>query len=67
MSIGENLKKIRTEAGLTQDTLADKVGIGRSMLAQIERGTKALSLPLAENIAAELGCDIYDFLDKKGA
>ncbi|WP_418815764.1 helix-turn-helix domain-containing protein [Pseudoruminococcus massiliensis] len=67
MAIGENLKKIRTEAGITQATLADKVGIGRSMLAQIERGTKALSLPLAETIATELGCDIYDFLDKKGA
>ena len=36
MAIGENLKKIRTEAGITQATLADKVGIGRSMLAQIE-------------------------------
>lgn len=67
MAIGENLKKIRTEAGITQATLADKVGIGRSMLAQIERGTKALSLPLAETIATELGCSIYDFLDRKGA
>lgn len=67
MAIGENLKKIRTEAGITQATLADKVGVGRSMLAQIERGTKALSLPLAEAIANELDCNIYDFLDKKGA
>ena len=67
MTIGENLKKIRTEAGMTQATLADKVGISRSMLAQIERGTKTLSLPLSEIIAIELGCNIYDFLNRKGA
>ena len=67
MSIGENLKKIRTNAGITQAMLAEKIGISRPKLAQIERGTKALSLSLANIIAVELGCDIYDFLDKKGA
>ena len=40
MSIGENIKKIRNSNGLTQEALANKVGITRPMLTQIERGTK---------------------------
>ena len=67
MSIGENLRRIRTESGITQAALAEMVEISRPMLAQIERGTKTLTLPVAERIATELGCNIYDFLDKKGA
>lgn len=64
MSIGENVKKIRENAGLTQEKLAASIGIGRSMLAQIERGTKTLTLPLAEIAAKELNCNIYDFLEE---
>ncbi|MGN0470484.1 MAG: helix-turn-helix domain-containing protein [Acutalibacteraceae bacterium] len=66
MSIGKNLQDLRKKAGYTQEGLAEKVGIGRSMLAQIERGTKTISLPLADAVADELHCSIYDFLDKKG-
>lgn len=67
MNIGENTKKIRLEAGLTQEELAKKVGVGRSMLAQIERGTKTLSLPLAIDLADALECSVYDFITDKGA
>lgn len=67
MNIGENTKKIRIEAGLTQEELAQKVGVGRSMLAQIERGTKTLSLPLAVDLADALECSVYDFITGKGA
>ena len=51
-----SIHPIRTEAGLTQAVLDDKVEVGRSMLTQIERGTKTLSLPLTGNISAELFC-----------
>ncbi|MDD6489156.1 MAG: helix-turn-helix transcriptional regulator [Clostridia bacterium] len=63
-SIGKNLQDLRKKAGYTQEELAEKVGIGRSMLAQIERGTKTISLPLADIVADELHCSIYDFLGK---
>lgn len=65
MSIGENTKRIRTEAKLTQADLAERVGIGRSMLAQIERGTKTMSLPVAAEIAKVLKCSIYDLLGEE--
>lgn len=66
-NIGENTKKIRMKSGLSQEELARKVGVGRSMLAQIERGTKTLSLPLAIELADALKCSVYDFVTGKGA
>ena len=47
MSIGANTRRLRIDAGLTQAALAAQIGIGTSMLCQIERGTKTLTLPLA--------------------
>lgn len=35
-SIGENIKRIRTKVGLTQDDLAKKSGLKYSTLAKIE-------------------------------
>ena len=65
MSIGENIKKIRNNNGLTQEALANEVSITRPMLAQIERGTKVPSLPLAIALADELHCSVYDFITGK--
>ena len=65
MSIGENTKRIRIEAKLTQEDLAERAGIGRSMLAQIERGTKTMTLPVAAEVAKALNCSIYDLLGEE--
>lgn len=62
MSIGENIKKQRIENGITQFELAMKLGITQSMLCQIERGTKAVSLPLGRDIAECLGCSIDNLI-----
>ena len=40
--------KKRHELGLTQEELAQKVGISRGMLAMVERGTKQVTLRLAK-------------------
>lgn len=49
------LIKARKEKGLTQQELAEKVGISRAFLANIERGEHAPSLKVACDIAAVLG------------
>lgn len=36
-----NLKKLRTEKGLTLDQVAEKTGVSKSMISEIERGTKS--------------------------
>lgn len=62
MNIGENLRKIRLERNVTQAELAEKIGVTQSMLCQIERGTKALSVMLAVDIAKYLKCDLDELL-----
>ena len=64
MSIAENLLKWRERRGMTQQELADAVGVSRPMIAQMERGTKCVSLQLAAQIAKVLECSIEDFLPR---
>ena len=44
MSFAENFKKARTEAGLTQQKVADALGLDRSAIAQYERGVSTPNL-----------------------
>lgn len=63
MSIGTNVKEKRLACGMTQKELAEQVHVDQSMICQIERGTKAPSLPLGMEIAAALHCDIRELVD----
>lgn len=58
MSIGENIKQLRTEKHLTQKELAERTGVNQSMIAQIERGSKVPTMPLGKEIADALKCDL---------
>lgn len=63
MSIGSNLKKARINAGMVQRELAEAVGVTQPMIAQIERGTKALTLELGREIAEVLNIRIWELLE----
>lgn len=62
MSIGENIKKIRIKNEMSQVELAEKINVTQSMLCQIERGTKTVSLPLSTEIAAALDCTLDELI-----
>lgn len=62
MSIGENIKKLRKKNMMSQEELANKINVNRSMIAQLERGTKVLSVPLCIEIAKVLNCNINDLI-----
>ncbi len=64
MSVGENIKAKRLTLGLTQEELACAVGVGRSMVAQIERGSKIPNLMLGRDIAVALGCSMEKLLEE---
>lgn len=63
MSIGENLRRLRETQGMTQKELAKQVGVSVSMICQIERGAKSMSLPLGREITDILHCSLDDLLD----
>lgn len=50
----KKIRKYRKEAGLTQEELADKVGIGRVYMGYIEQGRSVPSLEVLEKIARVL-------------
>ena len=49
--VGQKIKSLRSEAGLTQEQMAEKCEISTSFLGHIERGTRKLSLETAVKIA----------------
>jgi transcriptional regulator with XRE-family HTH domain len=61
MNLGEKIKKIRCEGGLTQKEVAKKSGITVSFLSQVEKNKATPSLKSLHNIAQALGIRI-DYL-----
>lgn len=62
MSVGANVRKMRLERHMTQEELGKKVFVSLSMISQIERGTKSLTMELAKDIANVFDCTTDDFL-----
>lgn len=60
MSIGKRVAKLRKECGMTQSELARAVNVVPSMIAQVERDTKALTINLGLEIADVLKCSLMD-------
>jgi transcriptional regulator with XRE-family HTH domain len=51
---GANVKRLRKEAGYTQEALADRAGLARSYMSDVEVGRRNLSLKVIEKIAVAL-------------
>ena len=59
------LKELRSESGnMTQEQLAKKVGISRTMITEIENGNANPSVKVAKKIAAVLGIDWTKFYEE---
>ncbi len=54
-SFAEVLREVRQEKGLSQEELADRAGLHRTYISQVERGLKSPSLRSLEQIAQGLG------------
>lgn len=58
MNIGDNIRRIRIERGMTQAELAGAVGVTQAMICSVERGTKACAMQLGAEIARALDCPV---------
>jgi len=59
---GDNVRKLRQEAGLSQEDLADRAGLHRTYVSSVERGNRNVSLLNIFAISKALGCDARDLL-----
>jgi DNA-binding XRE family transcriptional regulator len=56
--IGKKVRELRMEAGLSQEIFADKAGIHRSFMGEIERGEVDISLSMLMKVSQALGVKI---------
>lgn len=55
MTVGQNIKRLRKEAKLTQEQLADQLGVARSTVTQWERGWSQPRMGKVQKLAEVLG------------
>ena len=61
-TVGENLRRLRTERGLSQEAFAHEVGFHRTYVGGVERGERNLTLRSVERLADLLGVEPMDLL-----
>jgi putative transcriptional regulator len=57
-ALANRLREVRTEQGLTQEQLADLVGVTRKTINTVERGVFLPSTVLALKLARALGASV---------
>ena len=65
MSVGANIRTRREALGLTQAHVAAQAGVSQAMVSQIERGTKALTVGLGQEIAGILQCSLGELIGEQ--
>lgn len=63
MTPAKALKIMRTNAGLTQKQLADKIGIAKQNYNSLERGARPISMMMAKKLADALGTSYTMFYE----
>jgi transcriptional regulator with XRE-family HTH domain len=53
-AIGRNLRQLRLAQGLSQESLAERLGYSRGYISELELGKRNLSLRSFERLAADL-------------
>lgn len=62
-ALGENLRKIRTEKGLTQEYISLESGISRSHIAMIEAGKRDVTISTLFKISRALNVTLSNIFE----
>src|SRR5699024_763616 len=62
--IGEKIKKLRFERGMTLKDLSDKTGLSVSFLSQIERGSSSIAITSLKKIADSFNVKMTCFFEE---
>ena len=61
--VGRNIRRLRRERGLSQEDLADEIGVHRTYMGGVERGERNLTLRSLERLAESLGVSPLSLLE----
>ena len=63
MNLGERVKSMRSEKGLSLNKLAKKSGVSPAFLSQIENGISNPAFTIVVKLARAMGVSVIDFID----
>ena len=61
MQIGERIRNLRLASELTQEELAERSGLTKGFISQIERDLTSISLDSLEDILTAMNSSLSDF------
>lgn len=64
LQLGQAVRRLRRDRELTQGQLADRVGLTRTSVTNIEKGRQALSVSLMVDLARSMGADPVQVLEE---
>lgn len=62
LNFAHNLRRLRVEAGLSQERLAEKAELHTNYVGSVERGERNISIDNMQKIADALGVDVREML-----
>jgi transcriptional regulator with XRE-family HTH domain len=64
---GQNMRRYRLAAGLSQEAVAERMGVDRAHVSSMERGQQNVTLLTVREAAQALGRKSMEFLDEDAA
>jgi transcriptional regulator with XRE-family HTH domain len=62
---GQNMRRFRLAANLSQEAVAERMGVDRAHVSSMERGQQNVTLLTLWQASQALGCRAMDFLDEE--
>lgn len=64
MTLADNIKTTRNIRNITQNEMADALGVNQAFISQLENGRRVPTLEMTERIADVLDCSIDGLLER---
>jgi len=61
--VGQRIKELRHELGLSQEALGNKAGVDRTYVTDVENGRRNISVELLEKLINALEVSFQDFFN----
>ena len=65
-TFGKNIKRFRNRNGLSQEKLAEKIGVSKNTISDIETGKKFVHPKTLVKLALILNTEVYEFFKPEG-
>jgi len=63
--VGQRIRELRHELKLSQEALANKAGVDRTYMTDVENGRRNISVEILQKIVVALEVSFYQFFNSK--